>query len=141
MYPWSKPNTAPLFTIDIVLKENHMVVSPRGTANMVCFGGRCDCDFFHGEILSGGVDTQIYLSDGSGTLSARYMLFGKDAKGRVTRIFVENNGVRGADGKFVTNPRFLTDNPDLVWLEETPLVGRVLGSDDGVTICFYKETN
>ena len=139
MYPWNEPGAAPLFTIDVVVHENHMVVSPRGTANMVCFGGRCDCDFFHGEILSGGVDTQIYPPDGSGALSARYMLCGTDAEGRATRIFVENNGQRDAEGLFVTHPRFLTDNPALLWLEDTPLVGRVLGSDAGVTILFYRE--
>lgn len=142
MYPWTEQNgkvPEPLFTIDVVLHENHMVVSSRGTVNMVCFGGRCDCDFFHGEVLSGGVDTQMYLKDEPHSLSARYMLRGTDAKGCTTRIFVENVGEMGPDDQWITRPRFLTDNPDLAWLEETPLLGRVLGSPEGVTIAFYKE--
>lgn len=128
-----------LFTIEVDLQENHMVASPRGTVNMVLFGGRCDCDFFHGEILPGGVDTQVYEPGRPATLSARYILRGTDDEGNRTSLFIENNGVTGADGVCVTTPRILTDNPRLTWLTETSLTGRIQGREGGVTILFYKE--
>lgn len=128
-----------LFTIDIDLHENHMVIGPQGTVNMVLFGGRCDCDFFRGEILPGGVDTQIYQEGRPATFSARYMLAGADDEGKRTHLFIENNGETGADGVSVTTPRIFTDNPRLAWLTETPLTGRIQGREGGVTILFYRK--
>ena len=128
-----------LFTIEVDLHECHTLKSTKGQVNMICFGGRCDCDFFRGEILSGGVDTQTYLTGKPGRLSARYMLSGADCDGTPTRLFIENNGEYDADGVCVTHPRILTDNPTLSWLEETPLTGRIAGREGGVTILFYKE--
>lgn len=52
----------PLFTIEIDLHDCHTLTGTQGTVNMVLFSGRCDCAFFHGEILPGGVDTQMYLT-------------------------------------------------------------------------------
>lgn len=128
-----------LFTIEVDINECHTLKSAKGQVNMICFGGRCDCDFFHGEILSGGVDTQMYLTGEPGRLSARYMLSGADAAGTPTRLFIENNGETGADGVCITHPRIFTDNPHLAWLEDMPLTGRIQGHEGGVTICFYKE--
>lgn len=128
-----------LFTIEVDLNECHTLKSARGQVNMVLFGGRCDCDFFHGEILPGGVDTQHYLTGEPGRLSARYMLSGVDSECAPTRIFIENNGETGADGVCVTHPHILTDNPALAWLETLPLTGRIAGREGGVTILFYKE--
>lgn len=127
-----------LFTVDVDLNECHMLHSAKGQVNMVCFGGRCDCDFFHGEILSGGVDTQQYLTGEPGRLSARYMLAGTDDAGTPTRLFIENNGENDANGMCITTPRILTDNPRLAWLEDAPLTGRIQGREGGVTICFYR---
>lgn len=128
-----------LFTIDVDLHECHTLKSAKGQVNMICFGGRCDCDFFRGEILTGGVDTQLYLTGEPGRLSARYMLRGTDAAGTPTCLFIENNGENDADGNCITHPRIFTDNPALDWLEEMPLTGRIQGREGGVTICFYKE--
>ena len=129
----------PFFTIEVDLHECHTLKSAKGQVNMITFGGRCDCDFFRGEILPGGVDTQTYLTGEPGRLSARYMLSGADGDGTPTRLFIENNGEYDADGVCVTHPRILTDNPALSWLEETPLTGRIAGREGGVTILFYKE--
>lgn len=129
----------PLFAIEVDIRECHTLKSAKGQVNMVCFGGRCDCDFFRGETLSGGVDTQLYLTGEPGRLSARYMLTGTDAAGTPTRLFIENNGQWGADGQCVTHPRILTDNPALSWLEELSLTGRIADREGGVTILFYKE--
>ena len=128
-----------LFTIEIDLHDCHTLKSAKGQVNMVLFGGRCDCDFFHGDILSGGVDTQRYLTGEQGRLSARYMLSGVDDEGAPTRLFIENNGENDADGVCITTPRIFTDNPRLAWLEAVPLTGRVQGREGGVTILFYTE--
>lgn len=128
-----------LFTIEVDLHECRTLKSAKGQVNMICFGGRCDCGFFRGEILSGGVDTQTYLTGEPGRLSARYMLSGTDASDTPTLLFIENNGETGADGVCVTHPRILTDNPALAWLEDLPLTGRIQGREGGVTICFYRE--
>ncbi|MBQ2952253.1 MAG: DUF3237 family protein [Clostridia bacterium] len=128
-----------LFTIEVDLQECHTLQSAKGQVNMVLFGGRCDCEFFRGEILSGGVDTQRYLTGEPGRLSARYMLTGVDVAVTPTRIFIENNGETGADGVCVTRPRIFTDNPRLAWLEDVPLTGRIAGREGGVTILFYRE--
>ena len=129
----------PFFTIEIDLTECHTLKSAKGQVNMITFGGRCHCDFFRGEILPGGVDTQMYVTGEPGRLSARYMLSGVDGEGTPTRLFIENNGEYDADGVCVTHPRILTDNPALAWLEDMPLTGRIAGREGGVTILFFKE--
>lgn len=128
-----------LFTIEVDLHDCHTLKSAKGQINMVLFGGRCDCDFFHGEILSGGVDTQTYLTGKPGRLSARYMLSGVDGGGAPARLFIENNGEYDTDGVCITKPCIFTDNPRLAWLEDVPLTGRVQGREGGVTILFYRE--
>ena len=131
----------PLFTIEVDIHDCHTLRSARGQVNMITFGGRCDCDFFHGEILSGGVDTQMYLVGVPGRLSARYMLSGTDESGTPTRLFIENNGEYDADGTCITPPRILTDNPALTWPESLPLSAGITGREGGVTILFYMEEN
>ncbi|MBE5803495.1 MAG: DUF3237 domain-containing protein [Clostridiales bacterium] len=122
-----------LFSIHVILTQTHTVQSPKGAVSMVLFEGTCDCDFFHGRILPGGVDTQR-----DGALSARYMLEGTDAEGNPTRIFIENNGVWGENGQCVTHPLIRTDNPRLAWLEEAVLTGGITGHEKGVDIHFYQ---
>ena len=52
------------------------VESECATVQMISFDGRCDGDYFRGEILPGGVDTQIYYKDQPSKLSARYLVQG-----------------------------------------------------------------
>lgn len=59
------------------------VESECATVQMISFDGRCDGDYFRGEILPGGVDTQIYYKDQPSKLSARYL--------------VQESIIRGAD--------------------------------------------
>lgn len=65
------------------------VESECATVQMISFDGRCDGDYFRGEILPGGVDTQIYYKDQPSKLSARYLVQGIDHTGRGCRIFIE----------------------------------------------------
>lgn len=62
------------------------------TVIMIPFTGSVTGKYFEGRVLSGGVDTQIIGKHGRHTLSARYMLEGKDYKGNSCKIFIENNG-------------------------------------------------
>ncbi|MBR2925154.1 MAG: DUF3237 family protein [Clostridia bacterium] len=127
-----------LLTIHIIIEGCDTLKSPRGQINMIRFGGYCDCDCFKGEVLPGGVDTQMYLTGEPGRLSARYMLKGTDANGEPAMLFIENNGVFDADGVCTTTPVIHTDSETLRWLCETPLTGSISGWEKGVIIHFCK---
>ena len=127
-----------LLTIHITVEGCDTLKSPQGQINMIRFGGWCDCDCFKGEVLPGGVDTQLYLTGKPGRLSARYMLKGTDANGEPAMLFIENNGVFDADGVCTTRPIIHTDSENLRWLSETPLVGSISGWEKGVIIHFAK---
>ena len=92
------------------------VESECATVQMISFDGRCDGDYFRGEILPGGVDTQIYYKDQPSKLSARYLVQGIDHTGRGCRIFIENNGIMYA-GETITRPVIYTDSIALKWME------------------------
>lgn len=123
-----------LLNIIVNITDCHTLHSARGDVNMVCFTGRCESDIFRGNILSGGVDTQFFLANHPGTLSARYMLTGTDDQGTPTRLFIENSAV---SGEAHTHPRILTDNPRLAFLEDTPLLGAIEGREGGVRIRIF----
>ena len=128
-----------VLTIHIVIEGCDTLKSPRGQINMIRFGGWCDCDCFKGKVLSGGVDTQMYLNGQPGQLSARYMLEGTDAKGKPAKLFIENNGIFGDDGECITHPNIHTDSENLRWLCEMPLRGTITGWEQGVVIHMYQD--
>ena len=99
----------------------HEVVSDGNTVRMLLFDGTCGGPYFNGTILSGGVDTQKGYADGTGTLSARYMIDGTDCEGNACKLFIENN----AEFNAPTVPKILTDSPALKWLESAELEGRL----------------
>ena len=119
-----------LLKLRINVKGVQEVASPNATARMVLFDGSCEGQCFSGNILPGGVDTQIEYPDGSGTLSARYMIKGTDADGNPACLFVENSAKLGESD---TVPHILTDQPTLHWLESEKLAGRII-SDNGELI-------
>ena len=108
----------------INLTEINEVVSDEITAKMLLFDGTCQGEYFNGTILNGGVDTQLILPDGTGTLSARYIVEGHDCKGHACRLFIENNAQVGNE-KTVTHPKIITDSRELKWLETESLTGRI----------------
>ncbi len=128
-----------LFKIDVVLDEMIEVKGNDSSACMILFHGSMESDFFIGEILPGGVDTQITLDGGKRSLSARYVLKGHDADKNDCSIFVENNGIVEPGKEMVTTPRFITDSPSLKWIEKDKFTGRVVGKGEGkIEIRFYK---
>lgn len=128
-----------LLTIYVELQETHTLKSPEGQINMVLFGGRCESEHFTGQVLSGGVDTQTYLTGQPGRLSARYMLRGTAADGSPATLFIENNGVFDENGVCHTCPTLYTDNDSLRWLCQTPMTGSISGWEKGVIIHLCKE--
>lgn len=110
------------------------------TARMIRFHGRAESDFFNGEILPGGVDTQREYSDKPFSLSARYMLKGKDKDGKDCLLFIENNGT-ASDGVVTTSPRLLSDSPALAWLETARTSGSISDKDGKLLITIRLETD
>ncbi|WP_147197520.1 DUF3237 domain-containing protein [Pantoea sp. MBD-2R] len=111
----------------------------------------------NGEVMAGGVDSQIVMPDGLCKLSARYAL--KTDHGPV---YIENNGVRRVpeafrsrlfdeDMRFFSSipteelyfrtvPSFEIYDPALAWLTESVFVSTGQRTPDGVTIDFYRLT-
>ncbi|MBR1640992.1 MAG: DUF3237 family protein [Butyrivibrio sp.] len=129
-----------LFQIDVTLDEINEVRSGHAYACMILFHGRLDSDFFHGEILPGGVDTQIGCDGEIRTLSARYIIKGIDASGNNCSIFVDNSGSVNGDNEIITKPRFITDSPLLKWMEKDEYIGKIYGkSEKEIEIRIYRE--
>lgn len=124
----------------INLTEINEVVSDSRTAKMLLFNGTCKSDIFNGTILNGGVDTQIIEADGTGTLSARYIVEGHDCKGNACRLFIENNAKIGTEDAS-THPMIITDSQELKWLENANLVGHIVHEDGQLMIVIEKIEN
>lgn len=120
-----------IFKLKIHVTDVVEASSPIETARLVLFDGTCEGSGFRGEIQPGGVDTQRQLPDGTGTLSARYIISGTDADGQPARIFIENNGRLGEEG---TTPVVRTDCPSLQWLHTAALNGRIVTENGQLTI-------
>ncbi|MEB4675511.1 DUF3237 domain-containing protein [Enterobacteriaceae bacterium G50] len=108
-----------------------------------------------GEVLPGGVDSQIIDPNGVCRLSARYAL--KVSEGTV---YIENNGIRTvpaeyksllftedmsffnqilpSDIYFKTVPVFEVDSPELEWLRTSIFICSASRTSDGVKLAFYR---
>ena len=129
----------PEIVIDVLIDDCYSVESGENGANMETFHGSLDCDAFKGEIMPGAVDTQRKCG-GAFTLSARYMIKGKDAAGKDASVFIENNGTAGSDGKLVTTPKVLTDCEGLKYLESAELYGTIEPVEkDHIHILIFKK--
>jgi len=109
---------------------------------MISFAGHVTGQYFQGEVLEGGVDTQVIGKYGDRhTLSARYMLRGKDYTGEVCQIYIENNGnVHGKlkDALFRTYPKLITNSKALSFLNTEVFVGEGVPTETGVDIRIYR---
>jgi hypothetical protein len=112
------------------------------SVRMIHFTGSVTGRYFEGEVLPGGIDTQIIGSGGKNhTLSARYMLEGKDYTGECCKIFIENNGNiinQFKDVLFKTYPRIITNSTALGFLNDDFLIAEGIGTQSGVDIKIYK---
>ena len=124
-----------ILEIAVACQEAHTVKGHSRQVTMIPFTGQAEGPLFHGRILGGGVDTQIFDANGCGGLSARYMLEGVDAAGTPCRIFIQNQG-NSREG-FV--PWVVTDSPLLASWETEPLSATVDGAPGGVTVRIYRK--
>jgi hypothetical protein len=122
-------------TMDLETDDGDSVV-------MILFSGCATGKYFKGKVLPGGIDTQIICRFGDRqTLSARYMLEGKDYTGETCKIFIENNGNMNKklkDVMFRTNPQIITNSKALDFLNHDLLVGEGYSESDGVEIKIYR---
>jgi hypothetical protein len=118
-----------LFDINVRITGFNQVKTDTTTVNFITFDGDCQAPFFTGKILDGGVDTQKFEKGKPGTLSARYIIKGKDNKGQETSLFIENNGFVNEDGSIETSPFILCDNDELAPLFSKKLTGRIKNVD------------
>ena len=132
-----------LFDINVHITGFSQVKGLKTTINFISFDGSCEAPFFSGKIIEGGVDTQKFEEGKDGTLSARYILKGKDINGKDTSIFIENNGICKSDGTISTVPTIITDNEALAPLFEGKLSGKVVPVDtpehDRIIIEIYND--
>ncbi len=127
-----------IFEINITINEVKEVIGAKGSVRMVNFGGNIFSPLFNGEIIPGAVDTQIQYNADVKKLSARYILEGKDIAQNPCRIFIENNGTEN-NGIVITTPVIITDSPELQWLENAVLKGRVVSENNQLVVKIYEE--
>ncbi len=129
-----------IFEITVDLDAVYEVQGKNSLARMIPFHGTAESEYFKGKILPGGTDTQRQYPDGTGTMSARYMLEGTDCAGKACRVFIQNEGVFGnvdEHGNMVTTPKIATDSEALKHFEDKELYGTVEGREGGVMIRIY----
>ena len=122
-----------LLEIHVTCREAVSVEGGSRKIVMVPFDGQAEGPLFTGRIIGTGVDTQT-IENGGITLSARYMMEGKDAEGNSCRIFVENQG----NGKSGFHPMIVTDSALLREWETAELSATVEGAPGGVTVRIYR---
>ena len=123
-----------LLTIDVTCLEPCEVQGQELKIVMVPFTARAYGEYFNGETIGTGVDTQRYEHDGTGRLSARYMLKGRDKAGGECSIFIENS-THDDEG---WHPLIVTDSPLLSEWEHIPLTATVDGKEGGVVVRIFR---
>jgi alpha/beta superfamily hydrolase len=119
------------------------ITEAKGSSEVTCdenrgagykaFGGYCDNKYFKGVILPGGYDN-MKNDNGEKTLSARYMLAGKDYSGDSCHIFIENNTKQGATYSL---PKIYTDSKALAYLNDSELIGYLDKTDKQFIVRIY----
>ena len=122
-----------LLEIHVTCREAVSVEGGSRKIVMVPFDGQAEGPLFTGRIIGTGVDTQT-IENGRITLSARYMMEGKDAEENSCRIFVENQG----NGESGFHPMIVTDSALLREWETAELSATVEGAPGGVTDRNYR---
>lgn len=124
-----------ILTILIIIGQTFMVRNDKGdSVNFINFSGNAQSEYFTGDVMPGGVDTQKMNAEYSG-LSARYILKGKDKAGQDCSIFIENNGKFGAE---YTRPVIVTDSKELGFLNDAShLKGKLDFAGGGLKIRIY----
>lgn len=136
-------NWEEVFTVHVRIEQTTELKNDDGdSVVMISFTGHVTGQYFEGKVLEGGVDTQVIGKLGDRhTLSARYMLRGKDYTGEVCEIYIENNGDAHTSlehALFRTYPKLITNSKALSFLNGDLLVGEGLPTESGVDIKIYR---
>ena len=123
----------PVMEINVTTYEAQSVVSAGRTVVMIPFSASAQGELFTGSTAENGCDTQNIFPDGRMSLSARYMLSGKDRDGNDCRVFIENNG----DSLDNCTPVIFTDSPVLAFLQDAKLHAAVECVQNGVIVRIY----
>jgi hypothetical protein len=133
-----------VFTVHVKIEKTTELHCDDGdSVVMISFTGHVTGEFFQGEVLDGGIDTQIIGKLGDRTLSARYILQGKDYTGEACQIYIENNGdinQKRKDATFLTSPKMITNSKALSFLNDDLFVGEGFPTESGVNIKIYRWT-
>ncbi len=114
-----------ILALIIIIGSTFQVSNDETLVRMINFTGTAESEYFQGEVLPGGVDTQTQYPDGFVNLSARYMLKGVDANGQECLIYVNNEITRETPPGFTT-PKIVTDSPLLDSLtRDRKLLGKI----------------
>ncbi|WP_054939480.1 DUF3237 family protein [Paenibacillus ihuae] len=132
-----------VFTVHVTIGQTAELHREDGdSVVMISFTGNVTGKYFQGEVLEGGVDTQIIGKNGDRhSLSARYMLQGKDFTGEECQIYIENNGDarnKWKDALFRTHPKMITNSRALSFLNDDVYVAEGLPTELGVDIKIYR---
>lgn len=128
-----------ILRVDVILDQVQEVQGAGAKITMISFHGNFECELGTGKVLPGGVDTQIQRVGENNVLSARYILEGRDEKGGLFHIFIENNGVCKDGDPITTRPVVYTDAKALQWMEKEQLIGIVEGVENGVQIKIFRD--
>ena len=127
--------------------------TPAGLRRMIPItGGTVTGPQMNGQVLPGGADFQLILSQGTQAhLDARYVLELDDG----SRVWVQNTALRVASAEnslrimrgekvdpdavyFRCQPQFETAAADWAWLHDSQFIGTGLRAPDGVYLSFYR---
>ena len=122
-----------LMTVDVKITGSNGVNSDVCGVNMISFTGSVESRWFSGETAGVGCDTQRYYPDGKTSLSARYLLKGRDCDGKNCSIFIENNG----PSLDMCTPVLVTDSEALSGWQEESLRAIVVPKDGGVDVNLF----
>ncbi len=123
-----------LMEIRVKTLGEYVCGSEKLTVVMIPFEAEATGEFFHGKTIGQCVDTQKIVPGKPGVLSARYMLEGKDYKGKECKVFIENNG---SDWSHLI-PQIVTDSENLKFLENENIYDTVELIPGGVLIKVYR---
>lgn len=124
-----------LLKIYIQITSTNEIIMEQCTIRQLLFKGYCDSNCFCGKIMPGGVDTQMIMKDGTGTLSARYMMEGVDMKNTPCSMYIENFAIVGEQW---TTPKVLTDSENLKWMEQAALKGKIANEEEKLVIYIFE---
>ncbi len=130
-----------IMEIQVDTGKRSILKSHCGTIVMIPFTGKAESELFNGEILPGGVDTQLIDVNGIKHMSARYMLEGEDHTGEQCKLYIENNGYFHVDAPkpFKTIPTFYTDSKALsAYFHSRRFRGEGHRDESGLIIKFFE---